>query len=293
MFSQRVGRLRCALMGDRRRMKLKALVPTGHGINCEYETCRALELGGFHVVDAVHLNVISSGRVRFSDYHLVVFPGGFLDGDDLGAAQACANRLRRTLVEGRSLLDHLLAFTERGGLLLGICNGFQLLVKLGALPGAAVGLPDRRVSLAANDSGRFEDRWVWLVVDEASPCVFTKGLKRLFLPVRHGEGKVVCGGGESCERLVRDGLAVLRYSLPGLHEPTMLYPHNPNGSLLGVAGVCDSSGRVFGMMPHPEGYLDGTNHPGWTREDVATAGLGTAFFSNAAKYVIEFQGVDA
>lgn len=272
-------------------MKLKALVLTGHGINCEYETCRALELGGFHVVDAVHLNVVSSGLVRFTDYHLVVFPGGFLDGDDLGAAQACANRLKWTVVDGRSLLGQLMIFTAGGGLLLGICNGFQLLVKLGLLPGTGSRVRDGRMTLTANDSGRFEDRWVWLDVAEDSPCVFTSGLKRVYLPVRHGEGKVVCDGDESCARLVREGLAALRYSLPESHEPTMSYPHNPNGSQLGIAGVCDPSGRVFGMMPHPEGYLDGTNHPRWYREDIRTEVQGTAFFSNAAKYAMKFNGV--
>jgi phosphoribosylformylglycinamidine synthase subunit PurQ / glutaminase len=268
-------------------MKLKALVPTGHGINCESETCRALELGGFNVIDPVHLNLISMGRVRFSDYHLVVFPGGFLDGDDLGAAQACANRLRRTVVDGRSLLDALISFTAEGGLVLGICNGFQLLAKLGMLPATDGHYSRRRVTLAANDSGRFEDRWVWLAVDEASPCIFTKGLSRVYLPVRHGEGKIVCSAGEPAARLVKDGRAPLRYSGPDTSEPTMSYPDNPNGSELAIAGICDPSGRVFGMMPHPEAFLDRTNHPRWTREDVSSEGQGMFFFRNAAKYVRE------
>jgi phosphoribosylformylglycinamidine synthase len=268
-------------------MTLKALVPTGHGINCEYETCRALELGGFNVIDAVHLNFISTGRVRFSDYHIVVFPGGFLDGDDLGAAQACANRLRRTMVNGRSLLAELALFTSQGGLILGICNGFQLLAKLGMLPATDNDYSRREISLAANDSGRFEDRWVWLLIDQTSPCVFTKGLKSVYLPVRHGEGKVVCSPDAPARMLVNDGRACLRYADPAQGAPTMEYPLNPNGSDLAVAGICDPSGRVFGMMPHPEAYLDRTNHPRWTRDDAPNDAQGIVFFANAAKHVRE------
>ena len=136
-------------------MKMRALVATGHGINCEVETGRALELAGFDQVDLVHLNFLAAGEVDPLAYRMVVFPGGFLDGDDLGAAQACANRIRYSRVNGRRLIDTLIDFVHKGGLLLGICNGFQLLTKLGMLPALYDDYTRRDVTLTGNDSGRF------------------------------------------------------------------------------------------------------------------------------------------
>jgi phosphoribosylformylglycinamidine synthase len=266
-------------------MNLKALVPTGHGINCELETRRALELAGFDPVDLVHLNFIASGEVDFASYQIVVFPGGFLDGDDLGAAQACANRIRHSLVAGEALIDRLVKFVNDGGLVLGICNGFQLLVKLGMLPAFGGNYTRRDLSLTGNDSGRFEDRWVRLAVDKQSPCVFTRGIERLYLPVRHGEGKILARSQDEIGRLVESHQAALRYASSADWQPTMDYPDNPNGSLEAIAGVCDPTGRVFGMMPHPEGFQDRTNHPRWTREDLPDEGAGLAIFRNAAAYL--------
>lgn len=266
-------------------MKLRALVPTGHGINCESETSRALELAGFDTVDQVHLNFIARGDVEFAAYGIIVFPGGFLDGDDLGAAQACANRIRHTRVKGTRLIDHLVEFVKQGGLVLGVCNGFQLLVKLGMLPAFEGDYARREVSLTANDSGRFEDRWVYLSVDRDSPCIFTRGIERLYLPVRHGEGKIIGSTSAVTARLLESHQAVLRYTAGPGGSPTMEYPWNPNGAEHAIAGVCDPSGRVFGMMPHPEAFQDRTNHPRWTREDVTADGLGLAVFSNAASFI--------
>lgn len=266
-------------------MKLRALVPTGHGINCELETRRALELAGFAPVDLVHLNFIARGEVDFGAYQIVVFPGGFLDGDDLGAAQACANRLRHSRVSGERLIDRFVEFVNRGGLALGICNGFQLLVKLGMLPAFEGNYTRRDLSLTGNDSGRFEDRWVRLVVDTASVCVFTRGIERLYLPVRHGEGKIIARSQADISRLVASHQAPLRYASPADWQPTMEYPDNPNGSLEAIAGVCDPTGRVFGMMPHPEAFQDRTNHPRWTREELPEEGAGLAVFKNAATYL--------
>jgi len=266
-------------------MKLKALVPTGHGINCEIETCRALELAGFDQVDPVHLNFIARGEVDFDAYLIIVFPGGFLDGDDLGAAQACANRIRRTRINGERLIDRLVGFVTRGRLILGICNGFQLLVKLGMLPAMNGDYTRRELSLTGNDSGRFEDRWVYLAVDPASPCVFTRGIQRLYLPVRHGEGKILAKTENLPDRLIESHQAALRYASPETGEPTMEYPLNPNGSTKAIAGLCDPTGRVFGLMPHPEAFQDRTNHPRWTREGLQEEGLGLAVFKNAAAYL--------
>jgi phosphoribosylformylglycinamidine synthase subunit PurQ / glutaminase len=266
-------------------MNACALVPTGHGINCELETCWALRSAGFEKVDAVHLNFLATGQVTVQDYQIIVFPGGFLDGDDLGAAQACANRLKFSLVNERPLIDIILEFIMSGGLVLGICNGFQLLVKLGLLPALEGDYGRRDLSLTGNDSGRFEDRWVYLSADTESPCVFTGGIEKLYLPVRHGEGKIVARDHQVIESLYSNHQVVLRYADPGTFEATMEYPMNPNGSDSAIAGVCDITGRVFGLMPHPEAFLHRTNHPRWTREDLPTEGAGLALFKNALNYL--------
>jgi phosphoribosylformylglycinamidine (FGAM) synthase-like amidotransferase family enzyme len=268
-------------------MKLTALVPTGHGINCEIETRRALELAGFDTIDLVHLNFLARGQVDPAEYSIIVFPGGFLDGDDLGAAQACANRIRHSRVDGGFLIDRLMEFIHRGGLLLGICNGFQLLTKLGLLPAFEGNYGRRDITLMANDRGRFEDRWVHLAADPDSPCVFTKGIKRMYLPVRHGEGKIIGKESTTSPDLVKSHQAALRYCSADGDEPTMTYPENPNGSEMAIAGLCDVTGRVFGLMPHPECFVHRTSHPRWTREDLPDEGDGLAIFKNAIKFLRE------
>lgn len=266
-------------------MKLKALVPTGHGINCEVETRYALETAGFDDVDLVHLNILAAGEADLAAYRIIVFPGGFLDGDDLGAAQACANRIRHSQIGGERLIDRVVRFVDDGGLILGICNGFQLLTKLGMLPARDGDYTRREVTITGNDSGRFEDRWVSLIVDRESNCVFTRGLRRLYLPIRHGEGKVVGRDTGLAKMLVENHQAVVRYALSDRDEATSEYPYNPNGSELAVAGLCDPTGRVFGLMPHPESFLHRTHHPRWTREHIAEQGDGLAIFANAASFL--------
>jgi phosphoribosylformylglycinamidine synthase len=266
-------------------MKIRAIAPTGHGINCEMETREALRLAGFDQVDLAPLNSISAGLINLAHYQMIVFPGGFLDGDDLGAAQACANRLRHSVVSGVRLLDALRGFVEAGKLVLGICNGFQLLAKLGMLPAMDGDYQLRDITVTGNDSGRFEDRWTHLSVDQDSPCVFTRGIDRMYLPVRHGEGKVIGGSpGLSAELVARNRVPV-RYAGASAARPTMEYPDNPNGSEEAIAGVCDPSGRVFGLMPHPEAFLHRTNHPRWTRERLPDEGEGLLIFKNAAQYL--------
>ncbi|MBI4963306.1 MAG: phosphoribosylformylglycinamidine synthase subunit PurQ [Desulfomonile tiedjei] len=268
-------------------MKLNALVPTGHGINCELETRRALELAGFDRIDLVHLNLLAAGEADPANYGIIVFPGGFLDGDDLGAAQACANRIKHSRINGDRLIDRLIRFVQSGGLLLGICNGFQLLTKLGMLPAVEGDYTRRDLTLMGNDQGRFEDRWVNLIVDRNSPCVFTRGIERLYLPVRHGEGKIVGRDPEFTRGIVNRHQAALRYSWPDRDDPTTEYPYNPNGSEMAIAGVCDPTGRVFGLMPHPECFVHRTNHPRWTREELPEEGDGLAIFKNAAAFLRE------
>ncbi len=266
-------------------MALSALVVTGHGINCEYETKFALEAAGFKNVDLGHLNFIIAGEIDIENYQLLVFPGGFLDGDDLGAAQACANRIRYSLVGGERLLEKIIRCVAKGSLVLGICNGFQLLVKLGLLPALESNYEQRNFSLTGNDRGRFEDRWVTLAVDPKSPCVFTKDLDKLYLPVRHGEGKIVALDDTVLDAVVARGQAVLYYTSPDTSKPTMDYPWNPNGSARSIAGLCDPTGRVFGLMPHPECYIHRTHHPRWTRELLDEQGDGLAIFKNAFRFL--------
>ena len=267
--------------------KTKAIVISGNGTNCEMEMAYGCKLGGFDQVDIVHLSELVYGEKRLTDYHFLNLAGGFLDGDDLGAARANANRIRHAVIKNTEerLFDHFLQFIEKGGLILGVCNGFQLMVKLGLLPGFDQDYDVQYVTLTFNDSGRFEDRWVHLKFNQESPCVFTKGIEKIYLPVRHGEGKFVVKDEGVLKRLHARSQVVMYYTRDDCKEQTYDYPFNPNGSVDGIAGICDESGRLFGMMPHPEGYLHRTNHPRWTRENLPEEGMGVRVFRNAAEYV--------
>jgi len=269
--------------------EVKVMVLAGNGINCEYETAHACRLGGAEQIDTVHINELLAGERTLDAYHLLCLPGGFLDGDDLGAAKACANRFRHATVAstGERFWDQLMRFIGHGRLILGICNGFQLMAKLGLVPALGGGYGEQEVTLTFNDSGRFEDRWVHLKVDTQSPCVFTKGLQRVYLPVRHGEGKFLAASPSITRQLTQKGLICLCYTDEAYHEATMEYPCNPNGSVGGVAGICDETGRIFGLMPHPEAYVHRTHHPRWTREALPEEGAGVAFFRNAVDYIRE------
>jgi len=268
---------------------VRAIVITGYGTNCEVEMAHAVRLGGADKVDIVHLSDLLDGSVSLKNYQFLNLPGGFLDGDHLGAAQAGAHRLKYARIKGseKRLMDEILEFVERGGIVLGICNGFQLLVKTGLLPGLGGDYTRRLVSLTYNDSGRFEDRWVTLGTNQASPCIFTKGMDTLEVPVRHGEGKFVTKDPGVLEEIEARDLVVFRYLDPVTHEPTAHYPHNPNGSVNAIAGICDPTGRIFGLMPHPEAYTHRTNHPKWTRMELPEEGAGVQIFRNACNYLKE------
>ena len=236
---------------------IDALVLTGYGLNCDHETTHALTLAGARP-HRVHINALIDGEVTLDRFQIMVFGGGFSWGDDHGAGVVQAVRMKHKIG------DQLLAFVSRGHLVIGICNGFQVLVNLGLLPGLDGDYRARCVALTTNDCGNFRDAWVHLSVDAASPCVFTRGLSRLELPVRHGEGKFVAAPG-IIERLDAQGQVVLRYA-DGQGRPAGgAFPANPNGSVADIAGICDPSGRIFGLMPHPEAYHHWTNHPDWTR----------------------------
>ena len=268
--------------------KVKALIISGNGTNCERETAFACQAAGAEVHDIVPIWDLIAGEVRFCDYNLMCLPGGFMDGDDLGAARAGANRYRNAKIKGHDKLlwDEMLEFVEAGKLVIGICNGFQLMVKLGLLPRLDPEDARQSVTLTFNDSGRFEDRWVELTVDSDSACVFTRGLERFDLPVRHGEGKLQATTQKLLDELIKMHLVPVRYTDPKTGNPAEDYPANPNGSPGGIAGICDPSGRLFGLMPHPECYLHRTHHPQWTRRpDLPQEGSGLKLFKNAVEFL--------
>ncbi len=267
--------------------QIKAIVITGNGTNCETEMAHACRLAGFDTVEIVHISELLCSQKRLDDYHFLNLPGGFLDGDDLGSAKAGANRILHAAVAGgeEKLFAQFTRFIAAGKLILGVCNGFQLLVKLGMLPGFDGQYNRQTVTLTFNDSGRFEDRWVHLRVDPASPCIFTRGIAGITLPVRHGEGKFVAQDEGILGRLHRERLIALEYSDEQYRKATLDYPANPNGAVDGIAGICNQTGRIFGMMPHPEAFLHRTNHPRWTREELPEEGMGLALFRNAAAFL--------
>jgi len=239
---------------------VNVLVLTGYGLNCDNETAYAFELAGASA-RRVHINALIAGAVSLSDFQILVFGGGFSWGDDHGAGVIQAVRMKTSI--GRDLFD----FVENGNLVLGICNGFQTLVNLGLLPGFDLSgqHPERAVRSVAvtfNDCGNFRDQWVNMRVNTASPCVYTRGLTELELPVRHGEGKFYTDP-ETLKRLTDNQQVALQYALPDGRPADQVFPHNPNGSILDIAGICDPTGRIFGLMPHPEAYNHWTNHPDW------------------------------
>lgn len=270
--------------------QVRAVVISGNGTNCEREVANACRLAGAEVVDIVHVAELLSGRARLDDYHFLNLAGGFLDGDDLGSAKAGANRLIHAAVKDseETLSDQLQRFIADGKLIMGVCNGFQLMIKMGLLPALGGDYRKQSATLTFNEGGRFEDRWCYLKVDQKSPCVFTRGLQGIYLPVRHGEGKFVVESDKVLQEIEAQHLAVVKYSDAEYRSPVMDYPLNPNGSVAAIAGVCNESGRLFGLMPHPEAYIHRTHHPRWTREpDLSEEGMGLLLYINAVDYVRE------
>ena len=251
--------------------KVKTLILRAPGTNCNAETAFAFQQAGATVA-SVHVNQLIRREQRLSDYQIMVIPGGFTYGDDISAGKVLANELRLKLGEG------IIRFVAAGGLILGICNGFQVMVKAGILPEPADANVSR-LTLSSNDSGKFECRWVHLGVNQESPCVFTRGIDSMYLPIAHGEGKLVA------EPEVLTGLNVALYYTDEQGNSEAGYPHNPNGSVNNIAGICDASGRVFALMPHPERHIRGTQHPQWTRQGAREYGDGLQIFVNAVEWV--------
>jgi len=256
--------------------KVPVLVVAGYGINSEVELVDGFRLAGAEPV-RVHLSDLVDGRVKLRDFRILAFPGGFSFGDHIASGRVLAVKIQARLGE------QLREAVAEGALVIGICNVFQVVTKLGLLP-LLGGLPGpgeefrQEATLTFNDSGVYEDRWCPLVADPQSPCVWTRGLDRFELPVRHGEGKWIHKD-EVVLRAILDGhLDCLRYG--GSH-----FPENPNGSQDDIAGICDPSGRLFGLMPHPEVFLSGVQHPRWTRGEIApdAEGAGLAILRNGVR----------
>ena len=258
----------------------KVLVLTGYGINCDEETKFAFEKAGAKA-DLFHINDLIETPKRLDDYQIVAFPGGFSYGDDTGSGNALAWKIRNNLGIER--------FTEDNRLVIGICNGFQVLVNLGLLPALNEQYGQRQVALNHNDSARYLDRWVDLDFNEKS--TWTKDVGRIFLPIAHGEGNFYASS-EVLKEINAGGLVAARYVEGEIFQYQNL-PANPNGSLENIAGITDETGKVFGLMPHPERAISFTQLPNWTllREQYRRAGKeipeearGIKIFENGVKY---------
>jgi phosphoribosylformylglycinamidine synthase I len=249
--------------------RVKTLILRAPGTNCDQETAFAFERAGA-AVDSAHINQLVRRDRLIADYQIVVIPGGFTYGDDVSAGKILANELKLKLG------GDIQRFVEGGGLILGICNGFQVLVKAGILPPLADG---QRLTLAGNDSNRFECRWVYLKVNQDSPCIFTRGIEAMYLPVAHGEGKIMA------EKATLNKLNVVARYADAQGNTKAGYPCNPNGSADSIAGICDATGRIFALMPHPERFIRWSQHPRWTRETPRQHGDGLAIFLNAVDWV--------
>ena len=264
---------------------VKVMVLTGYGLNCDLETAYAFEHAGA-TAHRVHINRLVTGKMSLDEFQIIVFDGGFSWGDDHGAGVIQAVRFRTHLG------DALLRFIDRGKLVLGICNGFQSLVNLGLLPGIGGDYTTRSVALTYNDCGNFRDDWVTLRINEKSPCVFTKDMDVAEMPIRHGEGKFYTEE-KILKTLVQNNQIVARYADRNGNPAEGKFPENPNGSILDIAGICDETGRVFGLMPHPEAYNHYSNHPDWTREKELCRRKGEAFGKGSTPGIRMFENAVA
>jgi len=255
-------------------MKVKVAVLYLDGINRDYETTYAFEKVGA-VAEVVHVNSLINKDVKLKDFQIVVMPGGFSFGDDIMSAKVWANKILYRLK------DEFQEFVQKDKLVLGICNGFQALVRIGLLPFNKIGNID--AALIHNDSGKFESRWVKLKIEESN-CVFTKGMegKVIEVPVSHGEGKFIADE-KVLDKIEDENKVVFRY-VDKRGRATQEYPENCNGALRAIAGICDESGKIMGLMPHPECYVNETQHPNWTFLSKGKEPDALPIFQNAVNY---------
>lgn len=251
----------------------RVLVLRAPGTNCDLETAHAFEQAGAQA-ERVHVNRLLENPKTLAGFQVLCIPGGFSYGDDVAAGRILANQIEHHLA------GQMAEFKAAGKLILGICNGFQVLIKSGVLLEPHEGEPI--ATLTWNDSGKYEDRWARLAAT-GTKSVFLRGIQSMYLPVAHAEGKFVARDQIALQTLEARGQIALRYC--SQNGAAMVgYPDNPNGSMADAAGVCDASGRVLGLMPHPERHLERTHHPRWTRGEGRSPGDGLQLFVNAVRY---------
>lgn len=257
-------------------MAAKTLILRTAGTNCDEETAFAFENAGSET-EKLHVNQLQETPAVLTEFNILAIPGGFSYGDDLGAGTVLANELVALL---KSVIED---FVESGRLVLGICNGFQVLVKTGLLPG--INRWEQEATLTLNDSHKFEDRWTYLRTPRSRSVLVEDG-ELFYLPVAHAEGKFVPENKQVLRRLRNNGQIVFQYTDEN-GDTGAGYPQNPNGAVEDIAGVCDPTGRVLGMMPHPERHCLPLHHPRWTREGLADKGDGMVLFERAVQFVNE------
>ncbi|MDA3899668.1 MAG: phosphoribosylformylglycinamidine synthase I [Spirochaetes bacterium] len=268
--------------------KVHALVITGFGINCEEEMAAAYRLAGAEA-SIVHLNDILVEGFSIHDFDVLNFPGGFSFGDDIASGRVLANKIKfKKLPSGKTFIEEIREFISAGKYVLGVCNGFQVLVKLGLLPDLS-GDAVQQVTLTRNDSSKFEDRWCHCTVASGAKTPFLKNIDKIYLPVRHGEGKLMISEESVRSQIVNNNLAVMAYC-DASGRITDEYPLNPNGSEMSIAGLCNRTGQVFGLMPHPEAFLTLYNHPDWGRlrrdnPGISEDGEGLQIFKNIVAHI--------
>ncbi|MGR3317674.1 MAG: phosphoribosylformylglycinamidine synthase I [Candidatus Anammoxibacter sp.] len=260
--------------------KPKVLILRTAGTNCDFETQYAFEKAGA-VAERVHINRILENKASLHNYHIIAIPGGFTYGDDIAAGKIFANELYFNL---KGEIDK---FIDDGKLIIGICNGFQVLVKAGFLPSCKNGSQsahpfDLDATLTFNDSGKFEDRWIYLKACSTKTPFVNEG-DNIYIPVANAEGKFIPKDDDVLKNLNDSEQIVYRYVNKSGEADG--YPCNPSGSIDNIAGICDSTGRVFGLMPHPERHIDPTHHPRWTREGLKEEGEGIVIFRNGVDYI--------
>jgi phosphoribosylformylglycinamidine synthase subunit PurQ / glutaminase len=253
-------------------LKINVLILTGYGINAEKELSWAFEKAGGNV-EIIHLEDLIENKGKLNNFQILAFPGGFSFGDHIASGKVFANIIKY------NLFDEVRAFIEKDKLIIGICNGFQIITKLGIVPNIE-GNYKQNVSLTENDSGHFENRWVW-VRNEQSISPWLNEIEALYLPVRHGEGKFIVREEETLNYFKKNKLTALKYFKPDSFEVT--YPFNPNGSVENIAGITNIKGNVFGLMPHPEAFIFPENHPHWTEGNVEK-NTGLKIFENGINY---------
>lgn len=262
-------------------MKPRVLILRAAGTNCDLETAHAFELAGA-TAERVHVNRLLQDSSLLDSYQILAFPGGFSYGDDIAAGRILAGQV------SRYLRDAVCKFIDDGKPIIGICNGFQVLVKTDLLPGPAAGRTGQTCTLAHNDNGRFTAKWVRLAPVK-SRCIWTERLSPMELPIAHGEGKFIPIDSAVRRALWDNNQVALVYASPD--DTPATDEHNPNGSIDAIAGICDSTGLVFGLMPHPERYVDPTQHPAWARmKTLPGEGAGLTIFRNAVRHVASSVG---